>query len=181
MLEVVRVLDRGLTVDGTSYRVQVCGRPAGHVWEGWIEFQIADREWIRTPRETTQPDRAALHYWAGGLSATYLEGALHRALNPLVPAPEPPPATPHFAGPAPREVPDREPPLDVAILDPYSVGAKGEALLRSELGALRGWHLRNIIRAYELADVRVNLDALSEVELIELIVAEVMQEEEARG
>jgi hypothetical protein len=39
--------------------------------------------------------------------------------------------------------------------------------------------LRNIIRAYELADVRINLDALSEVELVELIVAEVMQEEEA--
>ncbi len=70
--------------------------------------------------------------------------------------------------------------MDVAILDPYSVGAKGEALLRSELGALRGWHLRNIIRAYELADVRINLDALSEVELVELIVAEVMQEEKAR-
>ena len=179
MSEVVRVLDRGLAVDGTSYRVQVCGRPAGHVWEGWIEFQLDDRDWIRTARETTQPDRAALHYWAGGLSATYLEGALHRALAGPVTVSAPPPATPHFAGPAPREVPEPEPLQDVAILDPYSVGAKGEALLRSELGALRGWHLRNIIRAYELADVRVNLEALSELELVELIVAEVMQGESA--
>jgi hypothetical protein len=179
MLEVVRVLDRGATVDGTSYRVQVCGRPAGHVWEGWIEFETADRGWLRTPRETTQPDRAALHYWAGGLSLTYFEGALRRALAPPVTTFQPPPSVPQFAGPAGRALVRPEPREAVAILDPYSVGAKGEALLRNELGALRGWHLRNIIRAYQLADSRVNLEALSEIELVDLIVTEVMQEQRA--
>lgn len=181
MSEVVRILDRGLTVDGATYRVQVCGRPAGSVWEGWIEFQTDARDWIRTPRETTQPDRAALHYWAGGLSATYLEGALHRALTPPAPVVVPPPATPHFDGPAPRAVVQAEPLLGVAVLDPYAVGAKGEQLLRSELGALRGFHLRNIIRAYELVDARADLESLSEVELVDLIVAGVMQEESAGG
>lgn len=176
MVGVVRVFDSPLIVDGRTYHVQVCARPADTIWEGWIEFRTADGTWHRTPRETTQPDLAAVNYWAGGLSATYLEGALHRALTGptlLVPATE---ASPHFDGPAPRAVVPPEPPHDIAILDPFTVGAKGETHLRRELGALRGWHLRNIIRAYELADAGVDLEALPEDELVELIVAEVNQQ-----
>jgi len=74
-----------------------------------------------------------------------------------------------FESPAPHPVADIVEP-DRAVLDPFSVGAKGEELLRRELGALRGWHLRNIIRAYDLADADVDLEVLSEPELIELIV-----------
>jgi hypothetical protein len=33
----------------------------------------------RTGQETSQPDRKALEYWATGLEAVYLEGALARA------------------------------------------------------------------------------------------------------
>ena len=168
MSEVVRVFDALFVVNGDSYEVQVCGRPAGTIWEGWIEFRSADRNWIRTPRETTQPDRAALHYWATGLSATYLEGALRRALTRHV-APPTVAATPHFSGPAERVIVEAEP-TPRAILDPFAVGAKGELLLRQELGALRGWHLRNIVRAYDLADARLDLEALSEQELAELSV-----------
>ena len=170
MPKVVRVFDPAPLIDGVPYRVQVCGRRAGTVWEGWIEFESPEGEWLRTPRETTQPDRAALEYWAGGLSATYLEGAFARAVNP---PPAPPPivvAAPHFTGPAERPAADVEVASDVAILDPFAVGAKGETLLRQELGALRGWHLRNIIRAYELADESINLEGLTEQELTELIV-----------
>lgn len=35
----------------------------------------------RTRRETTQPSRDALRYWATGLEPTYLQGALERALR----------------------------------------------------------------------------------------------------
>jgi hypothetical protein len=36
---------------------------------------------LATSRETTQSSRQALTYWAGGLAATYLEGALKRAVS----------------------------------------------------------------------------------------------------
>ena len=34
---------------------------------------------LRTGQETSQPNRWALDYWAGGLEPVYLEGALTRA------------------------------------------------------------------------------------------------------
>ena len=69
---------------GDLYYGRVLGRaaPDGR-WEGWIEFELAGSdEIVRTDAETEQPNRADLKYWAQGLSATYLEGALDRALNP---------------------------------------------------------------------------------------------------
>jgi hypothetical protein len=36
---------------------------------------------MRTPRETEQPNREDLAYWATGLTQVYLEGALTRALT----------------------------------------------------------------------------------------------------
>ena len=173
MVGVVRVFDSPLIVSGTSSHVQVCGRPAGTIWEGWIEFRSDDGTWHRTPRETTQPDLAAVHYWAGGLSTTYLEGALQRALTVPLPIPHTTSSAPHFDGPAERAAPP-EPAGDGAILDPFAVGAKGETHLRRELGALRAWHLRNIVRAYELNAPNVDLERLSEEELVELIVEAVV-------
>jgi hypothetical protein len=38
------------------------------------------------------------------------------------------------------------------------------------LGALRGWHLRNIIRAYDLVEPGVDLETLNEPTLVDLIV-----------
>jgi hypothetical protein len=173
MAEIVHVFDDPVLLNGAPYTAQVAGRPEGHVWEGWIEFAARDgSDRLRTPRETTQPDRAALVYWATGLSGTYLEGALRRALEPpprRVVAPMPPPL---FESPAPNPAADLFA-ADRAVLDPFSVGAKGEDLLRSELGALRGWHLRNIVRAYHLADDRIDLDAMTEPALVELIVSAV--------
>jgi hypothetical protein len=173
MAEVIQVLGHTLDLDGTAYTAQVCGRAAGNIWEGWIEFIAADGGDVRrTGRETTQPDRAALEYWAGGLSATYLEGALARAIAP-------PPARvagavsrPYFEAPAPPPPPEMVV-VDRAVLDPFSVGAKGTAHLRSELNALADWHLHNIIRAYELADAQTPVEQLPRAELIELIVAAV--------
>jgi hypothetical protein len=57
-------------------------------WIGWLEFVAADRaDVLYTNRETTQPNRAALLYWASGLQPSYLEGAFARALRSEVASP----------------------------------------------------------------------------------------------
>jgi hypothetical protein len=48
-------------------------------WEGWLEFHSAAGAVRRTNRETTQPDREALQYWASGLEPVYFDGAFARA------------------------------------------------------------------------------------------------------
>ena len=173
MAEVIHVFGPRIFLNGVPYAAQVVGRPAGHIWEGWIEFASdVGTDFRRTRRETTQPNREALEYWAGGLSGTYLEGALARTLEPLEILRIKVPAAPYFDAPAASARGD-EPTIDRAVLDPFSVGAKGEVLLRQELSALRDWHLRNIVRAYNMADPTIDLDALSESELVEIIVSAV--------
>lgn len=49
------------------------------------------------------------------------------------------------------------------------MGATGEDVRRRKLGALRGRHLQNIVRAYKLADEFLDLEALSEPALVNLI------------
>jgi hypothetical protein len=78
---------------------------------------------------------------------------------------------PFFEAPAPGPVVGTPPVVDRAVLNPFSVATKGEEMLRRELGALRGWHLRNIVRAYGLADDTADLERLTEAELIDMIVA----------
>src|SRR5688572_29401276 len=76
-------------VDGEehAYVARVCGRVAEDgLWDGWVEFEPkAGGETLRTPRETRQPNRTDLDYWASGLTVTYLEGALQRAIDPKLP------------------------------------------------------------------------------------------------
>lgn len=50
-------------------------------WEGWLEFcpVNGNGKTLSTERETTQPNRTHLEYWAGGLSRVFIEGALKRA------------------------------------------------------------------------------------------------------
>ena len=75
--------------DGVLYEARTYGEPErGGTWKGWLEFQrVADRaasdgpRVLRTDRETTQPNRGALDYWAGGLEPVYLEGAIERAID----------------------------------------------------------------------------------------------------
>jgi hypothetical protein len=87
--------------DGRIYIARACGSErADGLWQGWIEFvPIAGGAPVRSPRETTQPNHADVHYWATGLGTVYLEGALHRALNPLKRSASEPNA-PIFDGPA---------------------------------------------------------------------------------
>ena len=70
--------------DGHLYKARAFGRQrSDRTWIGWLEFSPRGQGGIvrRTRRETTQPSRDALRYWATGLQATYLEGALVRALR----------------------------------------------------------------------------------------------------
>ncbi len=53
-------------------------RPDG-TWEGWLVFRSAAGEVRRTERETSQPNRDALRYWASGLEPIYLDGAFARS------------------------------------------------------------------------------------------------------
>lgn len=165
--------------DGAIYEARACGAPmAGGTWQGWIEFiPVNGGDPLRSPRETTQPNRVDAIYWATGLTGVYLEGALRRALERPLAVPVPPPQPSVFAGPAESTVVS---PADVApmsILDPFSVHEKGEALLRRQLAALSAWHLVNIALEYELTDLDVEtLNRLPATELIELIVNGVRQE-----
>ena len=82
--------DRGDDQDGALYAVLACGeRRDDGMWEGWIEFQPIDPAGlpVRTGRETTQPNRDALVYWASGLEPIYFEGAFSRARYPGVTTP----------------------------------------------------------------------------------------------
>jgi hypothetical protein len=88
---------------GQSYAPQACGAPGGDgLWRGWIEFASGTHA-MRTAEESLQPNRADLIYWAQGLSRTYLEGALARALRlETIQPPAARPPEPHFDQPAPR-------------------------------------------------------------------------------
>lgn len=71
-----------LAQTGRAYAARACGAPARdgtRRWHGWLEFMAGDEITLRTPRETTQSNRAATLYWATGVTPIYLEGALRRA------------------------------------------------------------------------------------------------------
>jgi hypothetical protein len=142
--------------DGTSYWAQACGDIASNkLWEGWIEFASEGRA-LRTGRETEQPNRDDLIYWAEGLTYPYLQGALDRALRlesgPAVLDVDMP-AEPLFDAPAKdRPIVRRVAIEPRAILDPYVVYAEGENILRQQLRALSRDQLANIARAHHLTD-----------------------------
>jgi hypothetical protein len=105
MAEVLRRFTDSVTgSDGGEYSAQACGAPnAEGLWEAWIEFVPLEGRGdpVRSPRETTQPNKVDAEYWATGLSVIYLEGALNRALKPLV-RPVVAPAHAVFDEPAPN-------------------------------------------------------------------------------
>jgi hypothetical protein len=161
--------------DEQSYTVRACGRRRDDgLWEGWLEFLPVDGgDPVVTPRETTQPNRNDLLYWATGLTDPYMDGALARAMTPPVraaaaPAPGPPPAPgPSPSAPSPDPLTRSAP---AAVLDPFRVHAEGADILRGQLRALGPDHLRNIIVAYRLSDVGpVTLDRMNRSELEALI------------
>lgn len=161
--------------DGRLYAAKACGRERDdRLWEGWIEFENTQTgETLRSFRETTQPNLMDLRYWATGLTPVYLEGALDRIL-PKTPLRQPSTAAPPaFDGPAERHDVDR-PQVHDSILNPFSVYEKNPEVLAQELTALRGWHLRQIIRDYNLArEDDLPLESLTEPQLGSLILERV--------
>jgi hypothetical protein len=142
------------------------------MWQGWLEFEPldADRPVVVGPVESTQSKREHIQYWATGLTPVFLEGALDRAVKPLaVPA-----AVPERAvsdAPAPRIHPARVGgPTPEAVLDPFEVGARNLDILRQELGALNRPRLLNIIAAYDLNPAEIDIDWMSDAQLIQFIV-----------
>jgi hypothetical protein len=169
MAEVMVEFAEPVTSDGRSYTARACGgEMRDGMWQGWIEFiPTSGGEPVRSGRETTQPNRQDTEYWATGLTQVYLEGALRRALQP----PSRPAAReidgPLFDGPAPS-VSDAG---VEAVLNPFSIYRKGEALLRRQLSALSGWHLVNIMRAYRLDGSNpAELQAMEPARLVERII-----------
>ena len=143
------------TPDGRKFFAQAAGKETdARYWEGWLEFLPVDdsSDPICSERETTQPNRKSVEYWAQGLTRVYLQGALNRALKPAAVARQSTEQTPEpsrFS--APRQV--SRAPLSNAtgrrpILDPYAVYAQGEQILRSELSALSRDQVETIASAY---------------------------------
>ena len=159
--------------DGRRFVPRACARQDGHVWEGWLEFAPADHKAhpVRTPRETVQPNRDHVLYWAQGLTQVFLEGALSRALRPAIYRDRGRQLTPFFEGPAPAvQSPPAAPLRPRPTLDPYMVYQQGEDVLVEQLSALATPRLRDIVLAYAMADSdRAN--AASREELTAIIVA----------
>jgi hypothetical protein len=157
--------------DGRRFIPSACGRPAGHVWEGWIEFVSPDGSAapLRTGRETVQPNRDDLMYWAQGLTQVFLEGALARAMGGTLNVPRQVPRRAHFDGPA---APAPASPAGALrprpVLDPFETFLQGRDVLLSELGALDTSRLRDIVLAYGFAD-DATADAAGREELVAAI------------
>lgn len=68
-------------VAGAPHVAFACaGRRSDGTWAAWLVFvPIMGGATVATDRETTQSSLEAVHYWAGGLGAVYLDGALARA------------------------------------------------------------------------------------------------------
>ncbi len=156
MTEVLVEYDTVLSSDdGSRWIAQACGRRGrGTIWEGWLEFVPLDpgSRPLRSRRETTQPSRESLMYWATGLTPVYLKGALDRALDCPPRRAAPRDVAPLFDGPAPELEPTPAPPAGPhPILDPFDVYAQGESLLVRQLDALDMPRLRDIAVAFEIA------------------------------
>jgi len=161
--------------DGATYIARACGGEMDNgMWQGWLEFLPNENgEPVRSGRETTQPNRQDTEYWATGLTAIYLEGALDRAQNPPIKVPTRPAPEPVFEAPANNPA---TPPVGDSVLNPFSIYRKGESLLRSQLSALSAWHLVNIVVAYDLSEQDpADLAVTPAPVLVELIVASVRE------
>jgi hypothetical protein len=153
MSEVLVVFDAQITSpDGRHWTAQACGGIAeDRLWEGWVEFlpSEAGELPIRTPRETEQPNRDDLMYWAQGLTAVYLDGALERALKAHgLTLRRTAVAHAAFESPALSGHASNERPMQHAVLNPFDVYQQGEDVLIAQLGALNTPRLRDLAVAY---------------------------------
>jgi hypothetical protein len=184
MAEVLMDFDVTIVSRGVSYRPRAIGRRATDgMWEGWLEFlpeHAAASEESKIPEmavvggvESRQPEREYLMYWATGLSPVYLEGALERALQPLV-VRERVAGPPLSQAPAPRRVHfESRASKPQPLLDPFEIGGRNLDQLRQELGALNRPRLKNIITAYDLNPGNEDIEWMSDAQLVHFIVVAV--------
>lgn len=176
MAEVLASFATPVSDDLGSYYARAVGRHADDgMWEGWIEFVPVDggSDVLVGSIESRQPERQHLAYWATGLTAVYLEGALSRARKPRtirVPVIDEPVSDRPAAR---RVIVERVIPKPEPVLDPFEIGERNLDILRQELTALNRPRLLNIISAYDLAGAEANLTSMSDAELIGLIVGAV--------
>jgi hypothetical protein len=177
MAEVLRSFDEPIRDELGTYHVRVVGRCCDDEgrWEGWLEFDPLDRkgETIVGPVESKQPEREHLVYWAGGLTPVFVEGALHRARNPLVVRTRMV-EEPKSSAPAPRMI--KKPAGDVrpeAVLNPFDVGGRSLDILEQELRALNRPRLLNIIAAHGLNPAGEDLSWMKDSQLVRFIVVAV--------
>ena len=191
MAEILVKFDEPIAVPGgKAYFAHAVGKEIeGGLWHGWLEFQavVGEADALASGRETTQPNRTNLEFWAQGLTKVYLEGALARAIwlaEPPreIPLKESEPSL--FSAPAsreatpPRAVPSASP---RPILDPFQVYAQGEEILLRELSALSRDHVESIAIAYRIgASAASGINQTSKADLIDAIVKAV-RGSQARG
>lgn len=164
------------SASGRDYQAQACCNLApGELWEGWIEFQPLDGgEPLRGARETQQPTHADVEYWATGLTMTYLEGALQRALAEKFGATAPSAASERSRFDAPvARMASREGSTMRAVLDPFAVYSQGEDVLRRQLRALSRDQIENVVEAFGIRDevARNPLTVTSDIALADEVVA----------
>jgi hypothetical protein len=184
MAEILVKFDEPIAApNGSTYFAQAVGKEVeGGLWHGWLEFQaVSDgSDALASGRETTQPNRKNLEYWAQGLTRVYLEGALDRAISLAEPPVESAPTEVEsslFAGPASRSANSssvRREATPRPILDPFEVYAQGEGILRRELNALSRDHIETIAAAYRIGlSNPAAIKAASKADLIDAIVGDV--------
>lgn len=160
-----------------TYVARAVGRQASDgMWEGWIEFVPigGSSDVIVSGVESRQPAREHLAYWSTGLTPVFLEGALHRARQPITVRVRTEPV-PFSAAPAPRPVrqPVERAPGPEPVLDPFEIGARNLDVLRQELTALNRPRLLNIIDAYDLNPAREDVSWMTDAQLVHFIVVAV--------
>lgn len=82
MQDIVRQFEENFWDGGIRYEARVVAAPyRDTTWQGWLEFVPIGAGIVRrTERETVQPNRGAVVYWAQGLEPLYLDGAFERTL-----------------------------------------------------------------------------------------------------
>jgi hypothetical protein len=147
-----------------EYYVQIVGeRMSNGVWEAWLEFVPLDDTLnvLITKTETTQSTREDVVRWSETLTATYVQGAFARALQPR----------------GGRTLVRRyvTTAADVLVpLDPFElIALLGKAALRARLRVLSRPELLAMIRKYDLNPGRKSLTRLSDAQLVTFIVTAV--------
>lgn len=79
----IHTLPETVELDGRVFRAKVFGDEQWDgCWHGFIAFFPKGKrgQLVATDRDTVQPNKTALSWWAGGLTTDYLRHALKRAL-----------------------------------------------------------------------------------------------------